>query len=180
MDEIENVRNRIKERRYVEQNYKASKLVFLVVCMGLVSLIYLNDKGIVEIENISTYKDSLIGFILTPFEKTNKNNDSEIEVAGSFPYTCLDDNMFISTNSEVVTLFDGLVVYVGEENNNYMVIVSCDNDVQIVYENLNSINVNLYDRVVRDSVIGMYDQYVVMRFKENNNDVSFERILEKY
>lgn len=181
MDELDSIRNRIKERREMpQQNSHKGFILFLLLCAIGAGGYYIYSKDI-GFDTVIIYIKQVPSFILSPFEKTKPIIEKEDPVvASSFPYTSIGDNKFTTDSNEVLSLFDGLVVYVGYEDGYYSIILSYDNNIQVVFNHVVTCYVELYDRVLKNDTIGVYKTYVTMDFKENNEDITFEEMLEKY
>ena len=180
MDELNEIRNRIKERKGIPDSSNQKNIFVFMLVLSAFFGFYAYKTELFNINNMSKFIKTLPSFILSPFENTKELFEETVEVSSSFPYSALGDNKYICDNNEVISLFNGLVVYVGYEHNVYKIIVSYENNVQIVFGNVKQSYVDLYDRILKDDVIGVYDEYVTMLFKENNEDITFEEVIEKY
>ncbi|MBR3841428.1 MAG: hypothetical protein IKM20_09850 [Erysipelotrichales bacterium] len=180
MDELEQIRNRIKERRDIPQSHSLKSFLSLLTISMLFLGFYTYKNELIDYSKMMKYFKTLPSFILSPFEKTSDLFNNTLEVSSSFPYSSIGNDNYTSSNNEVISLFEGLVVYVGAEDNIYKIIISYENNIQVVFDNVKVSYVNLYDRVLRDDVIGTYESYVTITFKENNEDITFEEVIEKY
>ena len=180
MDELEQIRNRIKERKGIPESNNHKSIVSLFIVVFIIIGVYMYKNDLIDYEEIIKHVNTMPSFILSPFEDTDKLFEETVEVSSSFPYRLIDGHNYTSDNNEIVSLFNGLVVYVGYEDSVYKIIVSYENNIQIVFDNVKVSYVELYDRVLKDDIIGIYDTYFTMTFKENNEDITFEEVIEKY
>lgn len=202
MKELDEIKNRIHKRRgssrevdvdvlEVETKYtKASKLykfsMFILVILTLFFSIALYAK---KDENGKFLKESLgINVNFTSFNETmNKlinfrafnsgiGNDQVVSNIPSYIHT--GDNLYICDGNDVKSIDDGVVTYIVQDENGYLVIVENDSGFRSVYSNLTDISVKVNDRIYFDSVIGVYEDKVKIVFSKNSKEITYEQVLE--
>lgn len=86
------------------------------------------------------------------------------------------EKYIVSSNLPIGTIESGVVIFVGDKQhfNNTVIIQGTDN-YNIWYGNLRDVNVNLYEYVEKNSLIGMADgNEVYMLIEKDNNYYSYE------
>ena len=84
------------------------------------------------------------------------------------------------TSSIVTSLYDGIVVYIGEkEGYGNTVIVQGSNGVDIWYSNVDNIGVTLYDYISKGTTIGeVKDNTLYLVFNKENEYLGYEEYLK--
>ena len=178
MDEQQEIRNRIKSRRISGgSNYVHHPLLFsLFLGFFLFGLYYFD---IISLDKISQLISSYSKKIVQMYEM--KNEDEIVSVSNKLDmYTYLEDNKFLCESNYVPSLENGLVVYVGTKNGIGQIVVNYDSDICVVYNHIDSIQVNVYDRVEKGIMLGTYEEYFEMDFKKNNEPISYDDFLSIY
>mgnify|MGYP003295975363 CR=1 FL=1 len=108
-------------------------------------------------------------------------NGGSIEVSKQVSYTHLKDNYYTNDTNEVVNFSNGRVIYSGNQAimGNY-VIVLLKNNVEVTYANLSDVFVELYDSVEEGTIIGTYNEEVMIIFNEGVKEIDYETFEEKY
>ena len=129
----------------------------------------LNDKYYKEVMHVG------ISYVKQLF------NGGSIEVSKHVSYTHLKDNYYTNETNEVVNFSKGRVIYVGKQEimGNY-VIVLLENSVEVTYANLSDLFVELYDSVDEGSIIGTYNDEVMLIFNEGVKEIDYKTFEEKY
>lgn len=201
MKELDEIKNRIQNRRSsqdvvidvneVERKYsKPSKLyktsIFVLVIMALFLSVAVYAK---KDENGRFLKDNLgINVNFATFNKTmNKLLDFRVintiknidEPVSNIPsYIHMGEDLYVNGSSNVTSVDDGIVTYIYNEENKYLVIVENDSGFRSVYSNLIDINVKINDRVYFDSILGVVEEKVNIVFSKNNEKITYEQVLE--
>ena len=84
------------------------------------------------------------------------------------------------TNSMVTSLYDGIVVFIGEkEGLGNTIIVQGSNGVDIWYGNVTNVGVSLYDYINKDTMLGeSIDSNLYLVFNKENQFLSYEEYLK--
>lgn len=193
MSDIDEIKKRIKERKDDEHkvltDYHFSKVYNgMIKCMivmltllsvgsfikmsphaGVIDEYILNDKYYKEVMHVG------ISYVKQLF------NGGSIEVSKYVSYTHLKDNYYTNETNEVVNFSKGRVIYVGKQEimGNY-VIVLLENSVEVTYANLSDLFVELYDSVDEGSIIGTYNDEVMLIFNEGVKEIDYKTFEEKY
>lgn len=185
-----NVDNK-KNSKYVSNLFTRTLVAVIVV---LISAIYVNASD----KNLKSYKENL-------FEKSlsfNKVSSAYNKVFGNVMPLELDKgttksvfNEGISysdiikyengykltlTNNMVTSLYDGIVVFVGEkEGYGNTIIVQGSNGVDIWYGNVTNVGVSLYDYIDKDTMLGeSIDSNLYLVFNKENQFLGYEEYLK--
>ena len=102
---------------------------------------------------------------------------SSIAVNGSFAYELVRPNYYKNNSNIVYAIDDGVVVYVTSYDGYYQVIVNHDNGVLCTYSDVLDVMVKVDDRILKDSILGTYQDAVYMDFMYENVDISYEEAL---
>ena len=185
-----NVDNK-KNSKYVSNLFTRTLVAVIVV---LISAIYVNASD----KNLKSYKENL-------FEKSlsfNKVSSAYNKVFGNVMPLELDKgttksvfNEGISysditkyengykltlTNNMVTSLYDGIVVFIGEkEGYGNTIIVQGSNGVDIWYGNVTNVGVSLYDYIDKDTMLGeSIDSNLYLVFNKENQFLGYEEYLK--
>lgn len=185
-----NVDNK-KNSKYISNLFTRTLVAVIVV---LISAIYVNASD----KNLKLYKENL-------FEKSlsfNKVSSAYNKVFGNVMPLELDKgttksvfNEGISysditkyengykltlTNNMVTSLYDGIVVFIGEkEGYGNTIIVQGSNGVDIWYGNVTNVGVSLYDYIDKDTMLGeTIDSNLYLVFNKENQFLGYEEYLK--
>ena len=185
-----NVDNK-KNSKYISNLFTRTLIAVIVV---LISAIYVNASD----KNLKSYKENL-------FEKSlsfNKVSSAYNKVFGNVMPLELDKgttksvfNEGISysditkyengykltlTNNMVTSLYDGIVVFIGEkEGYGNTIIVQGSNGVDIWYGNVTNVGVSLYDYIDKDTMLGeSVDSNLYLVFNKENQFLGYEEYLK--
>lgn len=185
-----NVDNK-KNSKYISNLFTRTLVAVIVV---LISAIYVNASD----KNLKSFKENL-------FEKSlsfNKVSSAYNKVFGNVMPLELDKgttksvfNEGISysditnyengykltlTNSMVTSLYDGIVVFIGEkEGYGNTIIVQGSNGVDIWYGNVTNVGVSLYDYIDKDTMLGeSVDSNLYLVFNKENQFLGYEEYLK--
>lgn len=185
-----NVDNK-KNSKYISNLFTRTLVAVIVV---LISAIYVNASD----KNLKSFKENL-------FEKSlsfNKVSSAYNKVFGNVMPLELDKgttksvfNEGISysditkyengykltlTNNMVTSLYDGIVVFIGEkEGFGNTIIVQGSNGVDIWYGNVTNVGVSLYDYIDKDTMLGeSVDSNLYLVFNKENQFLGYEEYLK--
>ncbi|MCH5166428.1 MAG: M23 family metallopeptidase [Erysipelotrichales bacterium] len=87
--------------------------------------------------------------------------------------------LIVDKNYIIKSLRSGVVVFIGnKENYGLTIIINCDDGTNISYSNLENINVNLYDYINKDTIIGStVNNELYLVFEKNKEYLSYEEYL---
>lgn len=202
MKELDKIKNRIQNRRNGSQEviidveniekkyskpskfYKVSMFILIIMAMFLSVAIYAKKD-----ENGKFLKDNLgINVNFASFNKTiNKLLDfrvvdtlvdKDITVSNIPDYVHIGEDIYTNGSSEVNSIDDGVVTYIYNDENGYLVIVENDSGIRSVYSSLVDVSVKVNDRIYFDSVIGVVEEKVKIIFSKDNQKITYEQVLE--
>lgn len=197
-----NAKNRIRQRRYkllkdelnnecLFENKRNKALSFLSSLCVLLSitlsfLIYAkNDENgswlkknfgielsFSKVNSImSKYTDYLLDFNI--FKK-----DNDLAVAYVPSYYSLGDNLYESNSNEITSIGDGTVIFVGEYENEKVVIIQHDLGYSATYSGLEDVLVKKYDRVDDKDSIGVSFKSIKIEFEKGFGTLTYEEVVE--
>jgi stage IV sporulation protein FA len=84
-------------------------------------------------------------------------------------------------DNPVSILYGGIVVYIGNKDNyNNTVIIQGNDGIDYLYGNIENINVNLYDYLDKDTIIGnAKDDYIYLVLEKEGKYLNYEEYLKK-
>ena len=84
------------------------------------------------------------------------------------------------TSNAVTSLYDGIVVFIGNKDNyKNTVIVQGSDGVDIWYGNVSNVSVTLYDYITKDTIIGeAADNTLYLVFNKENEYLGYEEYLK--
>ena len=201
MEELEKIKNRIQNRRnyskevdidvlsYENKYRKPSKIykisMFTLIIMALFLSVALYAK---KDENGKFLNDNFgINVNFVAFNKTinklinfraieNIGND-ELPVSNVPNYVHIGNDVYVNGGSQVTSIDDGVITYIYNDENGYLVIVENDSGFRSVYSNLLDVSVKVNDRVYFDSVIGVVEEEVKIVFSRNNEKITYEQVI---
>lgn len=200
MDEIEKIKNRIQNRKVKSKEidiieheniyskpsklYKASMSLLIIMVLFLSVAIYarkdengkfLQDKLGINI-NFASFNKTLNK--LLNFRVVDTFNSTDLAVSNIPTYIHTGNDLYLGEGSNVKSVDDGVVTYIHQDSNGYLVIVENDSGFRSVYSNLLDVSVKVNDRIYFDSIIGVAEEKVKIVFSKNNKKLTYEQVLE--
>lgn len=201
MKELEEIKSRIQNRRncskevdveiieYEKKYTKPSKFykisMFCLMAMFLFLSVAVYAK---KDENGKFLRDNLgIDVNFTSFNKTMNKlinfrsieniANGDLAVSNVPSYIHLGEDLYVSDGSEVKSIDDGVVTYIYNDENGYLVIIENDSGFRSTYMNLTDVSVKINDRVYFDSVLGVVEDNVKILFSKDNKKITYEQVL---
>ena len=202
MSEIERIKNRIQNRKgrskevdveIIDTNkkytkpskfYKFSMSFLIIMALFLSIAIYAKkDENGEFVKNTFGINVNFASFnktlnSLLNFRAVNTITKGDQPVANIPSYIHVGEDMYMSDGTSVTSIDDGVVTYVHEDKQGYLVIVENDSGFRSVYSNMVDVSVKVNDRVYFDSVIGVVEEKVKIVFSKNNETLTYEEVLE--
>ena len=193
MNDIDEIRKRIKDRKQDKEkiltDYHFSKFYNGMVKCMIIMLTLLIVGAFVK---VSPYASVIDTYVLndkyykqfidmgTRYIQQLFENDS-IVVSKQISYVHIKDNFYTNNTNEVLNFSNGRVIYVGNQPimNNY-VIVLLENNIEVTYANLSDVFVELYDSVEGGTIIGTYNEEIMLIFNEGIQEITYETFEDKY
>lgn len=191
MNEIDEIKKRIRirksqKRQLTDYHFKRlyngmiKTMVVLLVVVTIGAYVKVSPNGTLikdYIFNDQNFKQS-INWIQTQFH-TLLNKDNSVLVSKKVSYTHLKDNYYTNQSNEVLNFEKGRVIYVGEQNMlGHYVTVLLENNVEVTFGNMNDIFVNLYDQVDASTILGTYQDKVLIVFTQGEKELDYETFEE--
>lgn len=185
MQDLEEVRARIAKRKAMNSRrqvlgdrqfnylyrFAITTMSLCVFILGLASYAKQNPKVAMYLkENLdfskaSTWIDDHVLSVIPFFDW-----QEDVPVAVNEVYEVLDNGQYRGNSSTIHAVYSGIVTSLGENQ----VIISQDNGVQAVYEDLSEVQIQLYDHVRQGDNIGAYEGQFGMKFTKDGQEVSYE------
>lgn len=188
MRNIRSVRRRIRSRQYdhlypKEHNrlftviYRTVIVVMCVTVLGL-GLLINNKLGLVELpKQLSSIHLGMISEWL-PFEDWFKLKDDKT-VAAAPAYHLLKDDLYANGSNKATSILDGVVMHVQHTTTDkYSVTIRHDNGVIATYSNLDSSDLKQDERVLKDAVIGSYQNSLSIVFMKDEKKIDLSSALK--
>lgn len=184
MSEVHNIRKRIANRRFEQPKKKRRffKVVyrFMMLMMGVAVLTlayFINDKvGLVDLPAELTQINFGLVSEWLPFENWFSKDDQRVDAPVS--YTLLKENEYTNGSNQANLLLDGVVLHVQQEGvHRGSVSVRHDNGVVATYGHLDQIAVHQDERLLKNSVLGTYSDYVTIDLVKNNQQIDLATAL---
>lgn len=191
MNEIDEIKKRIRIRknqrkRLTDHHFKRlyngmiKAMVVMLVAVTIGAYIKVSPNGTLikdYIFNDQNFKQS-ISWIQTQFH-TLFNKDSSALVSKKVSYTHLKDNYYTNQSNEVLNFEKGRVIYVGKQDMlGQYVTVLLENNIEVTFGNMNDIFVNLYDQVDASTILGTYQDKVLIVFTQGEKELDYETFEE--
>lgn len=194
MNEIDEIKSRMQKRRaqrrptltdhHFSKLYNAmiKSMVVLLVGLAICSYVKVSPNG----EQIKKYvlndlhfQDS-VQWLGAQFNRFMLD-DEPIYVSSKVSYTQVKDNYYTNQTNEVLNFERGRVIYIGEQEllGKYITVL-LENNVEVTYGQLNDIFVNLYDQVDAATILGTYNEKVMIVFTQGEKEIdygTFEELL---
>lgn len=188
MNDINSVKKRIKDRKNIKNtkrlndknfsklyNFMIKGMVFLLVLLAVFTYIKTNPEGN-SLNNIlsNVHLENFKTWINNQFYDFFPNMDY-IEVSSIVEYKHIEDNLYTNDTNEVVSFGKGRVIYKGEQEllGNYMVVL-LENNIEVTFGKLTDIFVLEYDFVEKGTVIGTYNDNLLIVFSDNGKEIDYE------
>lgn len=184
MDDIRKARDRIRHRRFDEDEKKHRpfllvRLFYHTIMLGMaicviVLMLLVNQK--LQLVNVSSVLKYLpienVGSWL-PFE--NWFSFTALPVSETSVYTQIKDNQYTNGTNQAKNGLDGIVLHVQKETDQtYSIHVRQDNGAVVSYGHLQEVTVKTEERIVKDAVFGSYEGYITISALKDNKAVSIE------
>lgn len=161
------------------------KRMILVLILFFILTILLDNnlikKNIILSNNFDfSYIRSKVNIILGNFMKgDNLYVSSEKIIYKSITPYHEGYKLTVDKNYVIKSLQNGVVVFIGNKDNfGLTVTINCDDGSNISYSNIENINVNLYDYISKDTIIGStIDNNLYLIFEKNKEYISYEEYL---
>lgn len=178
------------QKKYIKSLFTR---VLISIILFLVSSIYINysDNNLLiykkylynktfDFAYVNNLYDKYLGGIL-PFKKVYNEQVVSSEVNDFSKRKPYLDGVSISLDSSslIKTFSSGIVVYMGEkEGFNKTIIVQGSDGIDYWYGNLENINVNLYDYVEKDVILGNpIEGEMYLKFVKNGEILNYEEFI---
>ena len=186
MMNIKQIRNRINKKDNKGKILSFLSLIMIILSIILGGMIYMkkdeNGKFLNENFGISvnfkTFNNKVNSLVnsLFKFEFENGNPSDQL-VSNNVLYIPLENNMFISEDTSISMLHDGVILGVYQENENYSLLVSYNNGVIASYSSLNEVIVKQYDELSKGDEFASYEDSFKVLFKKDGKLISYNEAI---
>ena len=191
MNDIDEIKKRIKDRKNndhkVLTDYHFSKVYNGMIKCMIVMLTLLSVGSFIKISphasiinqyilNDQYYKDA---YNWTMTYISGLFNQSRVVVSEEISYTHIKDNYYTNMSNEALNFTNGRVVYIGNQPLlGQYVVVMLENNIEVTYGNLSDVFVGLYDTLESGTIIGTYNDQILLVFNEGIKEISYETFKE--
>ena len=138
--------------------------------------VYINYLNFSHLKNIyNTYLGDLI-----PFQNTIKDEAVFNEKLKYRDKSIYNNGVKLDLSNNIVPILDsGIVIFIGNKDGlNKTVIIENSDGVEEWYGNLDNINVNLYDYVKKNDILGdTINNTLYLEFKKDNKSIDYNKFL---
>lgn len=186
MNDVEDIRNRIKNRRSGVEKRKHQFSIFNVfyrcvmvgmgICVIVLALLVNEKVNIIKLPAfMAQIKLDNIGQWI-PFEQWFSLKDRAVSSVPS--YIPISENKYQNGSNTSYAVYDGIVLHIQQHKNlKFSITLKQDNGVIATYGNLNEVQVQKEDRVLKSKAIGVYEDYVTIDFMLNHKDIPYGNAL---
>lgn len=189
MLERDETRNRIRRRRnncYInyEGRFENKQFSLIHIFMFIIVIFFLFfgafgfDGGIKLMQKYTANIQQIIPWSkIIPFERWGLDFQEDSSVSSVLGYYKSETiGFYTSDSNSAKSLGDGLVVYIGENKGSKFIVVSHDNGVSVTYGNLRECHVQLYDRVIKGSTLGVFTDLIKLEAMRDSMDLDMEEV----
>lgn len=188
MSDVQDVRNRIKKRRTINEEKKHHFSLFnffyhtvmlgMGICVITLALLVSEKVNLIQLPTfMKSFEIKNIGKWI-PFEQWFSLKDKAVSAVPS--YTPISENKYQNGSNTSYAVYDGIVLHTQQHKNHKIsVTVKQDNGVIAIYGNLNEIQVQKDDRILKSKPIGLYEDFITIDFMLNRKDISYEKALSE-
>lgn len=187
MNEIDEVRRRMEKRRAKKNptltdrhfmkiyNAMIKCMVVLLVGVAICAYVKISPNG----EYIKDYVLNDLRF--TEFSKwvnhqllSFEQGDHAATVSSQVAYSHIKDNYYTNQSNEVLNFDKGRVIYTGKQDIlGQYVTVLLENNVEVTYGQLTDVFVNMYDQVDATTILGTYQERVMIIFTQGEKEIDY-------
>ncbi len=184
MNEIDEIKRRMLKRRGQKRltdyhflklyNGMIKMMVALMVTIASLAYIKISPNG----EYIKDYifNDLNLQYVTTWVQNhllSHKNTHIK-PVSTKVDYTHIQDNFYKNNSNEVLSFASGRVIYVGkQEVLGQYITVLLENNIEVTYGNMTDVFVSLYDQVEQSTILGTYQDQVMIIFTQDEKELDY-------
>lgn len=192
MNDIDEIRKRMEKRRMYRHpiltdrhfsklyNGMIKAMVALLVGIAICAYVKVSPNG----DYIRRYVlndlqfSNITKWINEQFLSINQKEDA-MSVSSKVSYTHVKDNYYTNQSNEVLNFGTGRVIYVGNQNllGNYVTIL-LENNVEVTFGNMQDVFVGLYDQVEESTILGTYENQVMIIFTQGEQEIDYSTFEE--
>lgn len=192
MNDIDEIRKRMEKRRaqrhpiltdrHFSKFYNAmiKAMVALLVGIAVCAYVKISPNG----EHIKNYVLNDLQFSKVTQWINNEilsfqNQDETATVSSKISYTHIKDNYYTNQTNEALNFGKGRVIYVGEQDMlGKYVTVLLENNVEVTFGNLQDVFVSLYDQVEESTILGTYEDQIMIIFTQGEQEIDYSTFEE--
>lgn len=193
MNDIDEIKRRINDRKKnknkVLNDYHFSKIYNGMIKCMIVMLTLLSVGAFIKVSPHASVIDDYIlndQYYKNIYNKTISYvqgyfDQGEVSVFKNVNYTHIKENLYTNSTNEVLNFSNGRVVYVGNQPLlEQYVVVLLENNVEVTYGKLTDVFVDNYDILEEGTIIGTYNNEVILIFNEGIKEIDYETFTSKY
>lgn len=110
---------------------------------------------------------------------TNDNDNNAATVSTKVGYKNIEGNYYTNNSNEVLNFAKGRVIYVGQQDMlGKYVTVLLENNVEVTFGQMTDIFVSAYDQVNASTILGTYQDKVLIVFTQGDREIDYETFEE--
>lgn len=192
MSEIDEIKKRMEKRKMMK-NPILTDHHFLKLYNGMIKFMVVFLVGVaicsyVKISPNGTYIKDYIFNDLHFNEMTKwinhqilsfQNQETSTTVSKKVGYTLIEGNYYTNQSNEVINFDRGRVIYVGKQDMlGQYVTVLLENNVEVTFGQLTDVFVGLYDQVDAATILGTYQDKVMIIFTQGEKEIDYSTFEE--
>lgn len=192
MNEIDEIKKRMQKRKG-KHYQRLTDHHFLKIYNGMIKCMVVLLVGVaicsyVKISPNGTYVKEFIFNDLRFNEITTwvnnhllsfQNKETTATVSSQVGYTQIEGNYYTNQTNEVLNFDKGRVIYVGEQDMlGQYVTVLLENNIEVTYGQLTDVFVSLYDQVDAATILGTYQDQVMIIFTQGEKEIDYSTFEE--
>ena len=192
MNEIDEIRKRMYRRKGRRQPTLTDHH-FLKVYNGMIKcmVVLLVGVSICAYVKVSPNGDYIKDYVLNDMKFNEaikwinhqllslKQGENTATVSSQVSYTNIKDNYYTNQSNEVLNFSKGRVIYVGKQDmlGQYVTIL-LENNVEVTFGQLTDIFVSVYDQVDAATILGTYQDKVMIVFTQGDKEIDYSTFEE--
>lgn len=192
MNDVDEIRKRMEKRRMYRHpvltdrhfsklyNGMIKAMVALLVGIAICAYVKVSPNGdyIKEYVLNDLQFSNMTKWINEQFLSFNQKEDAVL-VSSKVSYTHVKDNYYTNQSNEVLNFGPGRVIYVGEQNllGKYVTVL-LENNVEVTFGNMQDVFVSLYDQVEESTILGTYENQVMIIFTQGEQEIDYSTFEE--
>ncbi len=170
-----NINTTNKHRGLFSKMYTFVIVGLLGFTIVLGNMIHQQNGFTILFANVETILEPLQTYRLSewiPFENWfSFGKEETITTSLLAHYEHIENQFYSLSNGQVISLNDGVVIYVSSQESGHLVMVKQDNGILVTYGAMQEVHVNQNDRILSGDILGLSQEIVYLDFTLDGNAV---------